>query len=114
MAQIVVKPTTFSGKSNEDPQEWFTQFERVAGANNWNDAAKLRIVPAYLIGAAGRWFAQAAVTHWTGGGNPRDVNFDTAFANRFITAGSKNTWRSKLHSLRQGAMDIEEFNDKFT
>ena len=63
-AQKVARPEDFYGRPNEDAEEWLTHFDRVGDANGWNGAAKYRIVPAYLKGAAGRWWDQVK------GGNP--------------------------------------------
>jgi hypothetical protein len=40
-------PTFYGG--NQDPIAWLNEFNLASAANEWNNARKLQIVPAYLV-----------------------------------------------------------------
>ena len=81
MAQRIFKPDNFHGKTDKDASVWLTHFEKIAAANEWNNANKLRIVPVFLKDAAERWFVQAGCNCWNLPNDPRedDISFTATF-----------------------------------
>ncbi|CAG8747670.1 8989_t:CDS:1, partial [Cetraspora pellucida] len=63
-----VKVRSFSGSDDEDPIEWFDDFERAAEANNWTDERKLKIASGYLKGLAAEWYKdnRSVIEKWLG------------------------------------------------
>ncbi|CAG8520187.1 17444_t:CDS:2, partial [Racocetra fulgida] len=57
----------FAG-GNQDPVTWIEKFEHMAVANNFTDARRLQIIPAYLKNEAAIWYnntnQQQAFGHW--------------------------------------------------
>ncbi len=58
---IDIRP--FSGSDEEDISEWLIRWDVAANANNWTSAQQLTMMPAYLMGRAGRiyWRLSAEV-----------------------------------------------------
>ena len=54
--QIYVHPDKCYGYPNDDCLDWFASFERIARANEWDDAKCGRMISAYLRGPAGDHF----------------------------------------------------------
>ena len=54
MANRIFKPDNFHGKIDEDTEVWLNHFEKVANANGWTPAEKLRMAPVFLKDAAER------------------------------------------------------------
>ncbi|CAI2199648.1 5640_t:CDS:1, partial [Funneliformis geosporum] len=46
----------FSGKTDEDPNDWLVHFEKAAKANNWTSERILEIVSGFLEGMAADWY----------------------------------------------------------
>ncbi|CAG8637731.1 8634_t:CDS:2, partial [Gigaspora rosea] len=51
---------------NEDPIEWFDDFERTAEANNWNGDRRLQIASGYLKEVAADWYKEKKnkIAYW--------------------------------------------------
>src|ERR1043165_1848934 len=58
----IAKPENFTGGPREDAEEWLIRFNQIATANGWQPRDKLRVGPAFLIGAAGRWWERMVGT----------------------------------------------------
>lgn len=54
--RVFVEATEFSGKEDEDVDDWLYHFERVAVANGWSQEDRFDIAPAFLRGYASKWF----------------------------------------------------------
>jgi hypothetical protein len=48
-------PPTFSGSPGEDVNAFLSKFNRIAAANAWDEETKIRLMPCFLTGTAGRW-----------------------------------------------------------
>ena len=55
-SKIFVHPENFYGYPNDDVIDWFSSFERIARANEWNGEKQGRMVSAYFSGPAGDHF----------------------------------------------------------
>eukprot|EP00112_Aurelia_sp_Birch-Aquarium-sp1_P024431 Seg7724.1 transcript_id=Seg7724.1/GoldUCD/mRNA.D3Y31 product="hypothetical protein" protein_id=Seg7724.1/GoldUCD/D3Y31 len=53
---IAVHPDKFYGYPNDDVIDWFSSFERIARANEWNVTKQGRMISAYLRGPAADHF----------------------------------------------------------
>lgn len=60
------EPRTFSGKADEDVEEWLKHYQRVSKYNRWDQALQLANVVFFLAGTALLWFDnhEAALTTW--------------------------------------------------
>jgi hypothetical protein len=73
----LVKVDYFTG--NEDPMEWWQNFEKAAKANNWNDERQFVLAPTYLRKAADIWYKSLRP-----GQRPLDIEeFRNAFLQQF-------------------------------
>src|SRR3990170_2515892 len=106
----VTRPNFFSGTPEEDVEEWLCHFRDVANANEWTQQRCLEIAPAYLKGAAKRWYDQyQPFNQWTGGRQ----TFTWEIIRQFVTENRKSKWISQFDNLKQGKKNIEEYNDDF-
>ena len=64
MANRIFKPDNFHRKTDEDAEAWLSHFEKVANANGWIPAEKLRMAPVFLKDAAERWYLRSEFTAW--------------------------------------------------
>lgn len=93
---------------NQDPYEWYQDFDRSCNANGITDARKLEVVPAYLKGAASTWWSQNQrlangnpnkIIAWTGPNN--NTAFDIQFLAVFRTQTLVEIWTTELDRRRQ-------------
>lgn len=54
----------FSGKTDEDPNDWLIHFEKAAKANNWAPERSLEIVGGFLEGMAADWYEDTNFQTW--------------------------------------------------
>lgn len=116
MANRIFKPDPFCGKAEEDAEAWLAHFEKVARANNWDEAAKLRIVPVFLKETAERWWNRAGENFNAWENDPTDQNavgFTDGFLQYFVNETKKARWQDQFDSISQGRRSIEEFNEDF-
>ena len=103
--QIYVHPDKFYGYPNDDCLDWFASFERIARANEWDDAKCGRMISAYLRGPAGDHFEKI---------DARDkANYDVikkSITDRFCPADMRRSAYGTLASRKQGKMEsVTEF-----
>ena len=119
MAARIFKPDNFHGTIDEDAEAWLSHFEKVANANGWTPAEKLRMAPVFLKDAAERWFLRTNFTAWAGEhaddeeAEPIAQQFSPSFLNQYNTEFKKSKWNDQFDNLRQGRKQIEEFNEEF-
>jgi hypothetical protein len=99
---------SFSGKENEMPSKFITEFEiRASGLFGYNDDYLIRAVQQALSDSALTWFIQAqqeqSITTW--------AQFKQLFLSRFRTPEKKELLRGRLRTLWQG--DNESTVDYF-
>jgi len=103
--QIYVHPDKFYGYPNDDCLDWFASFERIARANEWDDAKCGRMISAYLRGPAGDHFEKI---------DARDkTNYEVikrSIIDRFCPADMRRSAYGTLASRKQGKMEsVNEF-----
>src|ERR1044072_2800327 len=115
MVQRIFKPNNFHSKPNEDTGVWLAHFEKIANANEWNNANKLRIVPVFLKDTAEKWFVRQTFTHWTAPDEPNkaDILFILIFLDQYNTEAKKSRWNDQFDFLHQGKKKVEEYNKEF-
>ena len=52
-----IEPSKFSGAPNEDVRDWFNSFERICIANDFNDARRFSVLPAFFVEEASRFYS---------------------------------------------------------
>lgn len=53
-----LEPKEFNGRVTEDVEEWVRHFETTREAAGWDATGCLRLVPVYLVEAAGDWWRE--------------------------------------------------------
>jgi hypothetical protein len=99
---------SFSGKANEMPTKFITEFElRASGLFGYHDEYLLRAVQQVLSDTALTWFVQqqqqSSITMWS--------QFKQLFLQRFRTPDKVESFRGRLRTLWQG--DTESTADYF-
>ena len=98
--QIYVHPDKFYGYPNDDCLDWFASFERIARANEWDDAKCGRMISAYLRGPAGDHFEKI---------DARDKSnyniIKKSIIDRFCPADMRRSAYGTLASRKQGKME---------
>ena len=91
---------TFAGKSQEDPIQWFNEYNRISTANGYDDAYKLRMVGASFKDSAAVWYdGQQNIQNWA---VDNDANaFKTRFMNQYRTQNKIIQWRQELEKRIQ-------------
>ena len=107
----MVKPAKFSGKEDEDPQEWIEEFNRAAITNNWTGLRKLQIVGGYLQGMAAIWYDQHK--HLFFGWDTVPNGFEPNFLAKFASPTMRKTWYTNYKNVRQNGRSIDEYNNEF-
>jgi cellular nucleic acid-binding protein len=103
----------FSDKENEDPWEWWNNYNEIAGINNMSEERKLELVTLSLGGRAKLWYTNERdnITEWEA--NPDyvlDNSFKTAFERRFCNREVQQTFMEQLQNKMQGPnQDVEEY-----
>ncbi|KAF4529192.1 hypothetical protein B566_EDAN017624 [Ephemera danica] len=95
-----IRPGDFSGEPGENIAKYLQKFQKIALANNWQDADCYRILPCYLNGAAADFF-----TLWEGTALAADRNWAglrTAITNAFQLPGEKDLITVQLRNKFQG------------
>lgn len=94
---MLVKPSKFAGTSQEDPREWFEDFEMAANANGWNAGRKRDAVGAYLKKGARDWYLE-----WNDAHAADDwAAFALAFGRKYFNNEFKEQWLDELRGLKQ-------------
>ena len=98
-------PDKFYGYPYDDCLDWFASFERIARANEWDDAKCGRMVSAYLRGPAGDHFEKI---------DARDkTNYEViknTIIDRFSPADVRRSVYGNLAARKQGKMEsVNEF-----
>jgi hypothetical protein len=102
----------FSGKAEEDPNDWLIHFEKAAKANNWAQDRSLEIVGGFLDGIAADWYEDNDFNSWN---DPEEVDDDdnnnnqpgpntfvAKFLDHFSTIEQQNRWHYELNEILQG------------
>eukprot|EP00112_Aurelia_sp_Birch-Aquarium-sp1_P012430 Seg2613.3 transcript_id=Seg2613.3/GoldUCD/mRNA.D3Y31 product="hypothetical protein" protein_id=Seg2613.3/GoldUCD/D3Y31 len=103
---IDIRP--FSGSDEEDISEWLIRWDVAANANNWTSAQQLTMMPAYLMGRAGRiyWRLSAEVRS-----NLDDLK--DCLDEYFNTQEKRFLARQKLQEVTQGPKEsVVEFSER--
>lgn len=97
-----VKVRSFSGNDDDDPIEWFDDFEWAAEANNWSDERKLKIASGYLKGMAAEWYKdnKANIDGWKDE-DDQDHSFYHLLVTYFATPEKQHKWQIQLNNLAQ-------------
>ena len=106
--RTIVDIRPFSGSDDEDISEWLIRWDVAANANNWTPAQQLTMIPAYLIGRAGRifWRLSAEVR------NDLDELKD-CLDESFNTQEKRFLARQKLQEVTQGPKEsVVEFSER--
>ena len=79
----MLKPTEFSGREIEDPNNWLERFNRIANANKWNYTRRFQIIGGYLTEVAAKWYDEIKpiVMAWKG-----SFGFKAMFLEKFVSA----------------------------
>jgi hypothetical protein len=85
---------------DQDPIEWFDEFERAYAANNINKKRKFQIAKVYLKGEAQTWVKKSGIREWYSLNNP-NVSFKHQYKAKYCGTFTKTIWRQKLRNLRQ-------------
>ena len=105
VSKIFVHPDKFYGYPNDDCLDWFASFERIARANEWDDAKCGRMVSAYLRGPAGDHFEKIDARDKTNYGVIKNTIID-----RFSPADMRRSAYGNLAARKQGKMEsVNEF-----
>ena len=102
---IYVHPDRFYGYPNDDCLDWFASFERIARANEWDDAKCGRMISAYLRGPAGDHFEKIDTRDKANHDVIKKINID-----RFSPADMRRSAYGNLAARKQGKMEsVNEF-----
>ena len=103
-----VLPTFFNGDDTECVEEWLSVYEAIAESSEWDDEYKRLKVPAYLRGAALRWYRaiKSEAKTWK--------LFEEKFLAEYRPADWKWKKKSEFYSLKQvNKESISEFISRF-
>ena len=102
---IAVHPDKFYGYPNDDVIDWFSSFERIARANEWNVTKQGRMISAYLRGPAADHFEKLDTREKSNYGAIKD-----SLIERFSPADMRRSAYSNLAGRKQGKMEsVNEF-----
>src|SRR5262245_39513287 len=97
MANRIFKPEEFTGKPDEDAVEWLAHFNKVAHANEWTNANKLRIVPVFLKEAAERWWMRQEIDRWAR--NDGTDGLEEEFIRKFDRQNQQTKWVDRFERI---------------
>ncbi|RIB30064.1 hypothetical protein C2G38_2153636 [Gigaspora rosea] len=104
-----VRIKCFFSTEDEDPIEWFDDFERAAEANNWNGDRRLQIASGYLKEAAADWYKEERIniSYWKTGSE------DEVERRKFAPPEKQHHWQLELNSLTQQEHErVDTYNTK--
>ena len=102
---IAVHPENFYGYLNDDVLDWFSAFERIARANEWNGAKCGKMVSAYFRGPAGYHFEKLADDE-----KSEYKTIKQSLINKFSPADMRRSAYSSLAARKQGPREsVNEF-----
>ena len=94
---MLVKPPKFSATSQEDPSEWFDDYELATNANGWNDERKKNAMGAYLKKGAREWYLE-----WATINDAHDwAALRRAFTAKYCNDDFHEQWLDELRGLKQ-------------
>src|ERR1043165_3811779 len=110
----IAKPENFTGGPREDVEEWLIRFNQIVTANSWQPRNKLRVVPAFLTGAAGRWWKRMVGTFDDWSIEEADaIGFEQEFLRKFIFPTKRAKWIDNYERVQQEKKTVEKYNDEF-
>ena len=93
MASLKIREQSlFSGTKDEDPSDWFAQYEMISTINGWQHR-RLDFCVLYIVGEAKIWFEFREPATW--------AEFRTRFLSEFRRADTRDL-ESQLRNRRQG------------
>ena len=102
------KMAAFCGTSREDIHEWLSHWRCTVVANRWNDEQELQMLPAFLNGAAGRWYDKQ-----TDAIKNNSDDLKTAMQQKHLTNEMRNLSRTQLtNRSQQDGEDVQKFADE--
>ncbi|KAF6215313.1 hypothetical protein GE061_010065 [Apolygus lucorum] len=95
--QIKITPRYFSGQ-NENVEDYFTHFSRVATSLRWTEQSKINMLPIFLLGDAQEYYTMKAAE-----GNPPTsfADWQIALTARFSDPMQKERLQTELYSKKQ-------------
>jgi hypothetical protein len=97
-SRIVDYPIFRGGE--QDPNQWWQEFQQACVANQVTTARRLEIVPSYLKGTAHSWWNQINVRYWDLNTRP-ERSFAHVFAEKWCTTHHKTRWMNQLRNRVQ-------------
>jgi hypothetical protein len=98
----IIEVKDFSGKRNEDAEEWIEGFEEACKANKWPDNERLDIATVKLTGNAKEWYKRKKNDITNGWGDKTtDASFVKEFISEFKSEERENDLMEELWNLRQ-------------
>jgi hypothetical protein len=94
-----LKLPRFTGNGNQDPEEWWKEFEKVVIVNQWPQERAREKLCAYLGEDAEEWYDDTYVM--VEGQYPTLAALKESFKEKFCNQRWKNKWKSQLEKLRQ-------------
>ena len=102
---IAVHPDKFYGYPNDDVIDWFSSFERISRANEWDVTKQGRMISAYLRGPAADHFEKMDTREKSNYEAIKD-----SLMERFSPADMRRSAYSNLAGRKQGKMEsVNEF-----
>ncbi|CAG8742020.1 9403_t:CDS:1, partial [Racocetra persica] len=106
----LVKVKCFYGTDDEDPFEWFAEFERAAKANNWTGDRRFHIASGYLKGIAADWYSEneKEINEWKTEDETEEKkseSFYHRFVQQFAPEERQHRWAIELGALKQQELE---------
>ena len=110
MAFNSMRPASFEGLNDSDPDEWINGFERYVALAEWQPQRKLAAFRSMLQGRAGRWLTEV-------GAAPADEDpYDwirARFVKKFgLSSASRFRLRTELINIKQGPDSVATYLER--
>jgi len=95
----------------QDPNQWWKEFQQACTANKVSNKRRLNIVSAYLKSIAHSWWNQIEIQYWHSNYNA-NYFFSHLFQNKWCTDYQKSRWMNQLRShVQLSGETVDEYLD---